>query len=403
MPAYSSFLHPHHVFPQNLKVLFVVKLLRSIGMQFDTFFLPYFLYQLGGKFQFFPLSEFQNGMIIVGSYFLFFRVVVLLSSLGTSRFIRNFGVRNSMILSQALYLVLLVQLVFVQNNPILFVPILIIEGIRIPLFWIPYFGLFSSEAYYKRMGESVGTIEFFTRLIQAAIPAISGFIIVTLGFSYLFYISMLFQVLAIMILFSLHEKVQFSRASLSELQQWLQEPQYRLLSLSFVGKYVADAMQTLWPLFVLLLIGTADKVGFLYFVVFFVSLLLVYFSGWFVDHSKSRRPLSISGWTMGILWIGRALVSSVWTIIAVDIFQKLAESVYLPFYDSLMLRRSKGKKAISYFIYREMIISATGIIFWSAFIVFFIVSDSWRSFVLIGFVGALMSMQLRDKSSSTSG
>ena len=51
------------------------------------------------------------------------------------------------------------------------------------------------------MGESVGTMEFFTRLLQAAIPAISGLIIVRFGFSYVFFISLFFQGLSAVMLF----------------------------------------------------------------------------------------------------------------------------------------------------------------------------------------------------------
>ncbi|MEO8581532.1 MAG: MFS transporter [Patescibacteria group bacterium] len=392
------FHHNHRIFPKDLKNLFVAKLFRSIGLQFSTFFMPLFLYQLGVKFHPFDISPFQNGMILLGMYFIFERISVFFFTIPTSKIIAKIGIRNSLIMSQVLYVIILALYVLAQHRPVYFLLILIIEGIRIPLFWCSYYSLFSSNALYKRMGESVGTLEFFTRLLQAAIPAISGLIIVQLSFSYIFYVSLFFQALSIVMLLLVKEQTKVSDPSLIELKVWLKEPQFRLLTFSQIGKYAADAMQGLWPLFVLILIGTADKVGYLYFVVFFVTLLLSYFAGWYVDHFKNRRPFAITGSILSSLWIMRFYITSIWSIMAVDIFGSLADSIYSPFYDSILLRRGKGQSSFSYFVYHEMIMGFSGIIFWGIFILYFVFTDSWRNFILLGFIAPLMSMQLRDKS-----
>lgn len=391
------FHYNHRMFPKDLKTLFIAKLFRSIGVQFDTFFMPLFLYQLGVKFQPFDITPFQNGMILLGMYFIFERLSVFFLTIPTSKFIVKFGVRNSMIVSQFLYAAILGLYILTQQHPVYLLLVLIIEGIRLPLFWCSYYSLFSKNAFFNRMGESVGTMEFFTRLLQAAIPAVSGLIIVRFGFTYIFFISLFFQGLSALMLFFLRPQEQVSEPSLLEMKSWLKEPQFRLFGLSLIGKYAADAMLTLWPLFVLVIIGSADKVGFLYFVVFFVSLLLAYFAGWYVDHFKSRRPFSISGSILGSLWVVRYFMNSVWTIMAVDIVGNLVNSVYSPFYDSIMLRRGKGDNSFSYFVYREMLVSFSGVLFWGVFILYFCFTDSWRNFLLLGFIATLMSMQLRDR------
>lgn len=397
MQSLHEFQHSHHIFPKGLKVLFISRLLRAIGLQFDSFFMPLFLYQLGAKFQPFPITAFQNGMILLGMYFIFERVSVLFLSLPVSRIINKIGIRNSMILSQFLYVFVLVLYIYAQQHIGLFILILILEGIRLPLYWTSYYTLFSANAIYSKMGQSVGTSLFFIKLLQAAIPALSGLIIVQFGFSYIFFISIFFQGLSILTMLFLHEKERVAQPSILGLKTWLKDRQFRLLSLSFSGKYIADSLQSLWPLFVLLLIGSADKVGYLYFVVFFVSLLLTYFSGWYVDHSKSRRPFSVSGVIIGSVWLIRSAVVGSWSIMAVDIFHQLAESVFTPFYDSLLMRRGKSGETLSYFIYREMVLSFSGVIFWGIFIIYFVFSSSWRSFILFGFIAVLMSMQLHDK------
>jgi MFS family permease len=391
------FHHSHRIFPKNLKMLFLSKLFRSVGVQFHTFFMPLFLYEIGSKFQVFDISPFQNGMILLGMYYLFERIVVFFVTLPVSQFSARVGLRNSMVISQFLYMIVLALYVLSERNPAFLLLVILMDGIKLPLFWCSYYSLFSTQAFYKRMGESVGTVEFFTRLMQAAIPAISGLIIVQWGFSYVFFISLFFQALAVLMLFFIKETQTVTQPQLTEMKGWLKESQFRMFGVSIIGKYASDSLQSLWPLFVLILIGSADKVGFLYFIVFFISLLLAYFAGWYVDHFKSRRPFSITGSILSSLWVARFFLSNIWTIMVVDTLGHMVNSVYSPFYDSIMLRRAKGDRAFPFFTYREIMISFAGVIFWGVFILYFVFTDSWRNFILFGFIAVLMSMQLRDK------
>lgn len=381
-------------------MLFAAQLMRAVGTELSVFFLPLFFFQAGQKMQIFAGSPFQNGVIFVALYYLIERLGVFSTSIPVGKFIAKFGLKNTMVFSQILYVITCVLYVVAEKNPIYFLPILLIEAFRIPLFWCSYYTLFSMNAIYRHMGESVGTSEFFTRLLQAAIPALSGLMIVEFGFSAVFFTSIFFQGISTLLFLFVQEKQPAVPPSVKELRVWLKEPEFRMLSFSLVGKYALDTLHFLWPLFVVLLIGSADKVGYLYFVVLFVSLLLTYFAGWYVDHSKGRKPFAISGSILGGLWVVRAFVHGIWPIMAVDIFDRLARSVFNPFYDSMLLRRGKGDKTLSYFVYREMIISFAGIIFWGGMIIYFLFFDNWRQFILIGFVAVLMSMQLKDTKAS---
>lgn len=399
-PIAHAFHLNHQIFPSSLKVLFVAKIFHAIGMNLAIFFLPLYLYSVGRELPFLAtlsLTPFQMGMLFMGGFFFIQRLLILFTSIPISVLISKIGVRNGLIFGQLLNVIILGLFSMAGDRPELFALILLLEAIKIPLFWTSYFSLFSTFAIYEKMGMSVGTIEFFTRLIQVAIPAVTGFVIMQFGFPQLFLFGMTFHLLSVAILLLMEERPVFGVPSLQEFISWLKEQEFRKLSVSIFGKYFADSLQFLWPFFVFLLIGSVERVGVLYSLVFFLSLLAVYFVGWFVDHNRSLKPFNISGVLIGAVWVGRAYATTIWGIIVIDTFDKLAQSVYSPFYESLLLRRGKGSGALAYFTYREIIISLSGILFWAVFAIYFLFFDTWSNFLLLGVLGMLCSLQLRDR------
>ncbi len=401
MPRQPDFFHlSYRVFSPGFRTLFFSKILHASGIQLTLLFLPLYLFQIGSDwniFQSFSLTPFQQGMLIVGGYFLIQRCWVLLWSVPASQIISFIGVRNGMIVGQLLNICTLVFFVLSEKTPQLLFFTALIEGLKICFFWNSYFSLFSTTAVYKNMGASVGTFEFFTKLIHVILPTISAFLILRFGFSAVFYVSICLHLCSAIVLLRLHNPLDFAPVSWSEFRKWLGEREFQVFAIAGAGKYFVDALQLLWPFFVFLLVGSIEKVGFLYSLVLFLTLIITYFSGWFIDHSKSRRPFTILGSVLSLLWISRMFISSIWSIVMIDTFDKLASSFYVPFYESIFLRRGKGRHALSYFTYREVILSVVAILFWSVYCVYFLYFESWRGFLLFGFIGMLASLQMRDR------
>lgn len=405
MPLNQYFFNfKHHVFPRHLKVLFISKLFYTLGQQMTQFVMPLFLFQLGQRllpFSHFPLpvelSAFQQGMITIGAFYGIERLLITLWAFPASRVIARYGARTGMIVGQCLNMISVLLLSQASAHPEYIVVVMVIESIKIPLFWSSYFSLFAAFAHLKQVGRSVGTIEFLAKLMQVAAPAFAALTVVHFGFKELFFVGFSMYAISTLSLLLVKTSVKFPVPRFKQLLEWEKEPSYRRVSLSFIGKYCVDSLQFLWPLFVFLLLGSFDRVGFLYSAVFFISLVLTYFTGWYVDHRKSRTPFFVSGAVLGMLWIGRAVVATGWQVLIVETFDKLASSIFTPFYDALLIRRSKGRHALHYFTFREFIISAGAFILWSAFIIYFIFYEQWQVVVVLGAGGVLCSLFLRDK------
>lgn len=404
MPFFSQvFTYGNKPFPSALFPLFVAKLLHASATVMTHFFMPLFLFRWGSEYL--PglgltLSSFQQGMITVGGFLLLQHILIFGWSPVASGLIRRIGYRNGMIVGQACNIAFLAVLQVVEAHPLLLLVALMIEAVKVPLFWTSYHSLFAQSALHANMGKSVGTIEFFTRLIHVALPAVAGLVIATFGFSSLFLIGLCIQLVSMMVLTLVREPDE-PRLLTSIRWSLRKRPQVTInLQLAQGGKYFVDALQYVWPLFVVLLVGSVEQVGYLYSIVFFLSLILIYFAGWSIDHQRSRRPLLFSGGVLSMLWLGRAAVVSPWAVLGIDAVDKLMASIFVPYYDAMVYKSAKGKYVLDFFTQRESIISLAAIVFWTIFVGYFMLFGAWQPLMVLGSVGMILATRVKESTAT---
>jgi MFS family permease len=376
---------PHLHFPHfnfkfdnshNLRMLYGIRVLRELTNNLVFFFLPLFLFQTGPKLAFlsqFDLSDFQKGMILIGIYYALYRLVMGLAVLPIGKIIvRVIGFKNAFVVSRLL--AVLVFLLLRESTviyPLVFLSAMT-DGIEGSFFWPNFYGIFGNNAKKKRVGEDLGLLQFLLQFVAMAAPAVGGLITVFLGFEMLFLVGVVLSLLGVIFAVSMHPEKMRVEPTFSEFFSWLKESRFRRLALSYVGTYTQQSVLALWPLYVFLIVQGVDKVGYLYSFSLFISMMLSFFIGFYVDHSKSKKPFIISGGLLSALWIARMQVVDIWGIAFVDITNRLLGSFHWLFYDSIMIKRGSGKSVFPFFVYREMVISMGGILAWLSFSVIFV-------------------------------
>jgi len=88
---------------------------------------------------------------------------------------------------------------------------------------------------------------------------------------------------------------------------------------------------------------------------------------------------------------------NIWSITILNAFDKLTASFHWLFFDRSWILRGKGREALSYFTYRQMIYSFSAIIFWLtvAFLFYFFVF-AWRSLFIIAALGVLLTLLIKE-------
>lgn len=406
MPRYRDYhLHLPHIHLDtsshpNLRYLYGVRVARDLVNKLALFFMPIFLFEFGkssGLYAFTGVSEFHQGILALGIHYVLYGLIALASAIPLAQLVRKNGHQKVMVFSYLLRLVSLTLLYMSTATPLLIFVAVFFEAIQSNLFWPSYHTVLSQNTLKNHMGQDLGVLQFLLQLVAVVSPALSGFVAASIGLSSIFLIALVGTLVGMIFTLFMDIKYQRDAISLREFVTWLKEVRFRKLTLSIMGRYVNDAALYVWPLYVFIFLGAVDKVGYLYTISLFIAMLFTFFISVYIDHNKSRKPFFLSGGVLSLLWLVRTQFLSVIGIAIIDTVDRLTSNFHWLFFDMVLMKRGKGSNALSYFVYREMILNITAILFWSAFMAFFLFDLGWNSLFVFAAVGVGLSLLMKDK------
>lgn len=387
---------------RNRSWLLITYFLRELAGRLSGFFLPLFIYQVAqDNFDFADnlYTPVQKAMVLIAVYYLLQRVVTATFSITLAKLVLLFGHKRIMFWGNVSYVLYLASLFFAQAYPTLLFSAAFFGGLHNVLFWQSYNTLISYNSPAPSMGKSLGLFRFAKNIIAVLTPAAAGLIIGFFGFDYLFLVSILVALVGLVTISHLEVEPEKDEVNFTEYFSWLKEKSFDRLFLSQAGRYFYDISLVLWPLYVFLLIGDVEKVGFLYSLSLFLSMVISLFVGGLLDKKGgSKKPFFLSGALMTTVWVMRIWVQVVWSIVIVDLFDKVVGSFHWLFFDRILFNRSKGSQAYSYFVYRQTNRSIAAVIFWLILLGFFLVVPiGWRGLFVMSACGILLSLLVKEK------
>lgn len=384
---------------KDLRLLYGVRILRDLLNKITLFFLPIFLFTLGREsdlLNILNLTPLQKGMVMIGIFYGLARLSIFLSAIPLAQFSRRFGFEVAVMFSYVLRLGVFACLFYTKQMPELILVAAILEGIQCNLFWNSFFTVLSERIHRKWAGSELGLMQFVVQLLAVLTPALTGYLAYQYGFDILFLLGSVISVVSAVMVFSLHLKVPRDEVNWGEFFQWLKDPVFFRLTGSFIGRYFNDAVLLLWPLYVFLLLGSIDEVGFLYTFSLFLAMLLTFFIGGYLNKHHSKKPFYFSGAALSLIWLARMNIFTIWGVALADMSERLFANFHWLFYDWVVMIDGKGRQAFSYFVYREIVMSVGAIIFWCIFTSFFMVTSSWNGIFIFGGIGVLLSLLISD-------
>lgn len=393
---------------QNLKYVYSIRLLRELVNKLVMFYLPIYFFNL--HFPFWDklnyslmqtgqpvLTSLQIGIFNIAILYAMERLVSFLSAIMIAKLTVKRGTRHAFIMGHVLYAIFIFLLLISKNNPYWVILAMLIDGFQINYFWNSYFYSLSRNTDHKKMGSNLGIINVLLNFITMISPALGGIIIATLGYDLLFLLGLLIVLLGIIFAVLLDNVKVHDKISWSEFKSWMKEAGFRRLSATFSGRYCNDAMLGLWPLYIFILLGSIDKVGVLYSASLFLAMGLSYMAGPLIDKNASRKPFVLSAGLLSVFWIMRSFAVGIWSIAIVNTLDKVTATYHWLFFDRAWLLRGKGREGLSYFTYRQMIYSASAIVFWSlVFFLFYFFGAAWTTLFVVAAVGVLLTLLIKE-------
>lgn len=394
---------------QNLRYIYSIRLLRELVNKLVMFFLPIFFFNLhfpawdklntaliGLGQQ--PLTSLQLGLFNIALLYGLERLAVFFSAIPVGQLTVKLGTRHAFIVGHLLYALFVILLYLSKINPNWVILAMVVGGIQINYFWNTYHYSLSRNSDQGKMGRNLGAMNFLLNFITMISPALGGLVIVSLGYSVLFLLGLVVILIGVIFAVMLDNVKVHDKISWSEFNNWMSEPGFRRLSATFTGSYFNSAMLMLWSLYVFLILGDSGRVGFLYSFSLLAAMLISYAVGPFLDKNQgNKKPFFISGGLLSFIWLLRNFVVGIWSIAIVNTLDSITASFHWLFFDRAWIVRGKGREGLSYFTYREMIISAASTFFWAVvFFLFYFFGQAWQSLFVLAAVGVLMTLLIQE-------
>lgn len=384
----------------NIRLLYLVRVVRDILNKITLFFLPIFLFTFGKDLPLlekYGLNDLQSGMILIAVYFSLQRITIFFTAIPLGKIMIKWKFETSLLVAYLLRVVAFSCLYFSLQYPVLIIAAAIFEGIQSNFFWNSFFTLLTKNINEKSMGKELGLINFIFQTLTVLTPAVSGYLAYKFGMEVLFLLGIVLSLLSGILVAAINIKLPKDEVSWKEFSEWLKNPSFLRATGSFVGRYINDTVLFLWPLYIFLVLGSIDRVGFLYTFSLFLALVVAFFIGGYIDKvSHDKKPFFFSGGALSLVWLARTQALSLWGMALADTVEKLFSNFHWLFYDVLFIRRGKGSQAFSYFVYREMVISAVAMVFWAIVCIFFMVADSWTGLFIFAGIGVLLSLLITE-------
>lgn len=344
MHTYHNQFLPHHFLKKPLNQLYISMAIRSFGISLVALFIPIYLHI---KLEY-SLNDTLSYFFVGAVFFLFCTPLAAIIS-------RKIGLKHIILLSVPFYVINLYLLFLLTQVSIPLWIIGAVGGVGSALFWFGFHYIFFLLSDKKHRGNEVG-IRLSTSLVAAFVgPTLGGFLIQQVGFHSVFIfaaISLLIAALFLLLSDDIKTKYHFSIKSIFDIHS-------TNLAIFYTSRGMIDTGVTVvWPLFLFYILQNYTSLGITQSLVTVGSIILIFFSGKWVDHQSKKRVVRIFSFFEAINWVLRSLISTIIHVLGVTIFGSLTSGIMAPALTAMEYDEGISKKdRAGYFVHREMFLS----------------------------------------------
>ncbi len=342
------------------------------------------------------LTSLQRGLLSIAIYVIVLRIVTLFLSFPVARLGKHIGVSGMVVIGNLALIGQYFASVMFKTHPIFLILVGVFSGLEIAFYWPAFRTLFSVQADFKHMGRDVGAFQFILTLLNGLLPALSGLLILNTSFSIAFGVGIVFVIASTLPILMMRSPAVSGDQSFKGYVHWLKSAGNRTITLATWGRYIEESFIDIWFIYIFLNLKSIDRMGFIVSMAFFISLIVDYLVGWYIDHKRSMRPFIFGSLLMVFAWILRFTAKGVGSILSVEVLDKIAVALTLPTFDAIVFAMGKHASDVyTFHTYREYSYSIFSIIVWIiAMIVILFIPVPWPFFFGASIVGICVSLVL---------
>jgi MFS family permease len=370
-----------HLRPKReLKELYFFTLLYSFASSLILIFEPIFFYAEG-----FSLA-------IIACYYAAHYLLYLILLPGGAMFAGKFGLERSLAVSMPLFIIYFLMLASVPKMPELFYLAWIVLTIFKTFFWPAYHAEISKFGDSKNRGTEISWFYAISRGAGVLGPMIGGLIITAFGFPVLFVLTAGLALFSVVPL--LRTKERFRPRSIKYSDPWKIIWRRKEIALRWgMAGWGSHFINTVfWPIFMFIVLGAANVLGFLVSLNVLVMTLLGFFVGEMSDRWSRRKVIRMHMPFFALGCLLRPLAYSPVSVLLIDLLAKTSFiGVHIPMWHRLY-SRAEDEGPLNYATAIEIMVCVYKVI--AAVIVagIFMVALPYTGFVLAFVLAAVFGM-----------
>ena len=352
--------------------------------ELGQFFLSIFIMTFGESLIniFVPIYLFNSGFPIYQILFFYFlgAFYFLIWSYPIAWLVSKIGSKHAILCSSFLLVAYFLGLIFIQNVPILFFILPALLSLRSSLFNYGYDTIFWTNSAEDKIGKTLAALGILTLLATAVAPFLGG-LLFNFNFSWAFSISS-FLILSgtIPLFFSRDISPHINFNSRHLLKRFFSRLE-RGNVISFSGYAIESTIgRVIWPIFIILVVGSISKTGFVISLSLLISILVFSFVGNITDKVKKVFLVKVGTLLYMLGWVARIFADSTVKILAIDSYKNVTEKLLqLPWGAQTYTLAKRGDyfefivfRQIAFNFVRIVVIPLLMIVFWFDFYPFII-------------------------------
>jgi len=270
---------------------------------------------------------------------------------------RKIGFKSTIRLSLLPFMIYLLLMILSSNYIHLVFVAAVFWGLHAGFFWWGYHGYFLKTGSRDHLGESLGEAGFLTTLATISAPLLGAFIVLFLGYNWIFVLSGLFMVVSLMILGKDHEKRQKVDVSLREV--WKIVVEQKSVSLAYIGNGGEVVLYGyIWPVYLYLVFGKLTTLGLIITLANILTALVAIWLGRWADGRGESTLLKIGSPMIFVSWLARFFGSFVMLFVVSDFVRNLGEKmVTMPLNVLTYQKAFEGQSSARAILYRETVLN----------------------------------------------
>ena len=365
--------------------------------EFSQFYFSVFIMTFGEALIniFVPIYLFTSGFQIYQILFFYFLVsfFFLVFSYSGAKIVSRIGEKHSILLSTPFIILFYLGLIYINSGWLVFVLLPLLLSLRLVLFNYGYHLNFINHSEKRKRGRELAVFGAITLLATAIAPYLGG-LLAKISFPLVFIISSILIIFGTIPLFFSKDRFEKLNFTLKGIYKNIFSKDNRGNFISFSGYAIESIIgRTIWPVFLIIIIGTINTTGLIISLSMLISLLAFQYVGRITDRINKVRLLKIGAILYFFAWVGRIFANTAYKVLFIDSYKNLSEKIlHLP-WSAHSYDLAKKSDYFEFIVSREIVFNFIRIlifpvlifIFWINFYPF-VISFIIASFFSLGYV-----------------